>query len=193
LWISVLTAPEVADEYDRLGLPGFARYFGARAAPLGAASPELVVATFFNFSPAAVAAAVPAAWEAASPGAILAAQSRGIDRAFRRAFAAVDPQAVSEAAALLKTAALAAAERPEGRPLFSAYASLPWPEEPHMVMFHAYYLLREFRGDGHIATMLANGFRGIDAVALHIIMVPMLSDALGGVPQLSGLDRSTVG
>jgi hypothetical protein len=110
----------------------------------------------------------------AAPGTILAAQLSGVDRAFRRAFADIDPAELKEVAELLRAAALTACEMPEGRPLFGGYASLPWPTESHLVMFHSYYLLREFRGDGHIATMLTNGFRGIDAVALQIVMIPML-------------------
>ena len=51
LWTVSVHAPEVADEFERLGLEPSQRYFAARAAPLGAASLELVVATFFNFSP----------------------------------------------------------------------------------------------------------------------------------------------
>jgi hypothetical protein len=176
LWSSILTAPEVNEEYERIGLPARCRYFAPRAAPLGLVPASVVVATFFNFSPAAVEKAIPLAWTVATPAEVVAAQLRGMDRAFSRAFAEIDPVRLEEVARLLKTAALAACERPEGRPLFAAYASLPWADEAHLVMFQAYYLLREFRGDGHIATMLADGFRGLDAVALHIVMVPALWD-----------------
>lgn len=175
LWTSILTAPEVVEAYERIGLPLACRYFAPRAAPLGPVPATVVVSTFFNFSPAAVGRAIPAAWQAASPEEILAAQLGGMDLAFRRALDEVDRSTLTDVAELLRTAALAACDAPEGRPLFGGYAALPWPDETHLVMFHAYYLLREFRGDGHIATMLANGFRGIDAVALHIVTTPSLS------------------
>ena len=127
LWLLSLVAPEVGAEFDTLNLPAMDRYFAARSAPLGAASAPLVVSTFFNFSPAAVTAVIPSAWATAGPQTVLAAQRAGIDRALRRAFAELDPMIVGEMAALLREAALAAAGRPEGRPLFAAYSALPWP------------------------------------------------------------------
>jgi hypothetical protein len=172
LWMASLRAPEVADALDRLGLGPDERYFPTRAAPLGAASLPLVVATFFNFSPAAVRRSVPSVWEKATPAQILAAQLDGVDAALRRAFAALDPSVVDEALALLRPAAEAAAQRPEGRPLFAGYASLPWPDEPHLALWHAHYLLREFRGDGHISVLVAEGLSGIEALAIHVAQLP---------------------
>jgi hypothetical protein len=174
LWTVSVHAPEVADEFERLGLEPNQRYFAARAAPLGAASLELVVATFFNFSPRAVSRAVPRAWDATTPGQILAAQRSGVDRALRRAFASLDATLIDEALALMRPAAEAASAHPEGRPLFAAYSSLEWPEEPHLALWHAQYLLREFRGDGHIAVLLGEGLTGIEAFAIHIALVPAM-------------------
>jgi hypothetical protein len=174
VWFASLLAPEVAEELERVGLEGFDRYFAARSAPLGAASLPLVLATFFNFSPAAVGRAIPAAWDKATPEDVLDAQRTGVDRALRRAFADVEPGIVSEAASLLRRAAEAASRRPEGRPLFAAYAALPWPDDDHLVLWHAQYLLREFRGDGHIAVLVAEGLTGIESLVLHIAMLPMV-------------------
>lgn len=175
LWVTSITAPEVAVELDALGLEGTEHYFAPRAAPLGAASAELVVATFFNFSPRAVRRALPGAWAKASPARILAGQLSGIDRALRRAFAATDPVVVEEALGLLRAAAAAACERSEGRPLFAAYASLDWPDPPHQALWHAHYLLREFRGDGHIAVLLSEGLTGIEAFILNVARSPVLA------------------
>jgi helix-turn-helix protein len=47
----------------------------------------------------------------------------------------------------------AAAGDPAGRPLFAAHASLEWPSEPHLQLWHAATLLREHRGDGHVAAL----------------------------------------
>ena len=174
LWTVSVHAPEVADEFEQLGLESSKRYFAARAAPLGAASLELVVATFFNFSPRAVSRAIPSAWETATPTQILTAQRAGVDRALRRAFASLDATLIDEALALLRSAAEAASTQPQGRPLFAAYSSLEWPEEPHLALWHAQYLLREFRGDGHIAVLLAEGLTGIEAFAIHVALVPAM-------------------
>ena len=51
-----------------------------------------------------------------------------------------------------------------GRPLYAAHASLPWPDAPHLALWHAITLLREFRGDGHIACLVDAGLDGIDAL-----------------------------
>jgi hypothetical protein len=72
-----------------------------------------------------------------------------------------------EAAELARRAALAASERPQGRPLFAGHAELAWPDEPHLVLWHAQSLLREFRGDGHVAALLVEGLRGVEALVVH--------------------------
>ena len=174
LWATSIVAPEAAEALDALGLEGAERYFAARAAPLGAASPELVVATFFNFSPRAVGRAIPSAWDKASPAQVLDAQRAGMDRALGRAFASVDGAMVEEALGLLRTTAEAASARPEGRPLFAAYASLDWPDAPHLALWHAHYLLREFRGDGHIAVLVSEGLTGIEAFVLNVALHPVM-------------------
>ena len=83
-------------------------------------------------------------------------------------------------------AAEAACEHPEGRPLFAGYASLPWPDDPYLQLWHAHYLLREFRGDGHISVLSSEGLSGIEALQLHIAFVPAVGP---GVPSNEGLDR----
>ncbi|WP_017625323.1 SCO6745 family protein [Nocardiopsis chromatogenes] len=161
-------APEVQKNYEDLGAHPRHSYFGGRAAPMGAVSAEAVIATFYNFCPRLVRQAVPAVWEAASPEAYLKARLDGMDAALRRVLGdRVDSAEMRRAAELARTAAEAAAERLDGRPLFAAYAALPWPEEPHLVLWHAQTLLREFRGDGHIALLVAQGTSGLEALVAH--------------------------
>jgi hypothetical protein len=74
---------------------------------------------------------------------------------------------LADAAATARRAAEAACEQPEGRPLFAGHAGLPWPDEPHLVLWHAQTLLREFRGDGHIAALVGEGLSGLDALISH--------------------------
>ncbi|HET6529930.1 MAG TPA: hypothetical protein VFH03_04840, partial [Actinoplanes sp.] len=75
---------------------------------------------------------------------------------------------VAEAARLARRAAESAAAWPQGRPLYAATAELPWPDEPHLQLFHAQTLLREFRGDGHVATLLHAGLTGLEAMILQV-------------------------
>jgi hypothetical protein len=159
-------APEVFDEAGALGYDVSARwpsYFAWRAAPLGQAGPRLVSSAFYSFSPRMVAEHVPAAWAVAAPAQVLAARARAVDRLYRGLLGdRVGSADFAETAALAREAALAADVA--GRPLAAASADLPWPDEPHQVLWHAISLLREHRGDGHVATLLAAGLDPCEAL-----------------------------
>ena len=53
-----------------------------------------------------------------------------------------------------------------GRVLAAANQALPRPDQPHLALWQAATTLREHRGDGHIAALVA---RGISPVASHLI------------------------
>jgi len=162
-------AAEAGEEYEALGLPpGMGGYFASRAAAMGPVPAEVVIATFFNFQPAFVRETIPWAWSVASPEAILEARLAAADRALRaRLGTAATSAEVEEAAVLARRAAESATQWPEGRPLFAGHAARPWPDEPLLVLWHAQTLLREFRGDGHIAAMTVEGVGGVEALILH--------------------------
>lgn len=174
LWLTTVFSPDVDAEFEALGLHPLERYFATRVAPVGAVSVPVVVATFFNFSPAAVSGTIPEIWERLAPQQLLDAQLAGVHRKLVRALAPLDDRIVPEALALLRRAAESASDRPEGRPLFAGYASLPWPDDPHLQLWHAHYLLREFRGDGHISVLVSEGLSGLEALLLHIAWTPAL-------------------
>jgi hypothetical protein len=67
----------------------------------------------------------------------------------------LDGAELAEAAVLLRSAAERAPIA--GRPLAAANAALPWPAEPHLVLWQAATRLRESRGDGHVAALLTAG------------------------------------
>lgn len=163
--------PHAPPEYESLGLHGRQQYFASRAAAMGAVAGEVVVATFSNFNPVVVRAAVPDCWSVASPERIVAARMRGVDRSLRAAMAAgaVDGATLATAAGLARRAAERAAERPEGKALFAGHATLAWPDpdEPHLVLWHAQTLLREYRGDIHVALLTGEGLSGIEALVTH--------------------------
>ena len=158
--------PEGTERYGALGLDPRSGYFASRSAAFGRASAEIVVATFYNFNPAMVRRVLPAAWDAASPEQVLAARADAAGAALRRA--AIDrlPD-LQETLALARRAAEAACDHAQGRPLFAAHAALPWPDEPILQLWWAQTLLREFRGDGHIAILTAEGVTPLEALVLH--------------------------
>jgi len=160
---------EAATAFDALGLVGRMGYFGSRAAPMGAVNAEVVIATFFNFHPDLVRASIPAAWERATPAAILDARLRAADAALRRSLPdAIGSPELAEAASLARTAAETACAHVEGRPLFAGHVALPWPDDDHLVLWHAQTLLREYRGDGHIAALVSAGLSGLEAAVTHV-------------------------
>jgi hypothetical protein len=160
--------PEAAQRFEALGLAGSQGYFASRSAAFGAASAETVIATFYNFNPDFVRLNIPAAWEKVTPEQVLKARLEAADAAMHRGLGdLIGTDAVAETAALTRKAAEAACERLEGRPLFAAHAALPWPTEPHLELWHAQTLLREFRGDGHIAALVTAELNGIEALVVH--------------------------
>jgi len=177
--------PEGADAYSRLGIKGSAGYFASRSAPLGAVSADVVVATFFNFNPELVRSAIPGAWDLAQPSEILAGRLEAVDASMRRVLGdeVVASAPMKRAAELTRIAAFGACERTEGRPLAAGHAGLDWPEAPHLVLWHAQSILREYRGDGHVALLVNHGLSGLEALVTHA--------ATGEVD--SGVLRSTRG
>jgi len=153
-------APEVTTGLADAGYRGFwMGYFAARAAPLGPVGPELVAALFYNFARSRVERALPDAWDQAPPATALDVRRTGATAALRRAFGdAADGDGIATAAELAGRAARHAPV--DGRPLFAANAALPWPDEPVGALWHASTLLREHRGDGHVATLTSVGLSG---------------------------------
>ncbi|GAA3807924.1 hypothetical protein GCM10022226_30000 [Sphaerisporangium flaviroseum] len=159
--------PETVEQFAAVGITDRQMgYFASRAAAFGRASAEVVIATFFNFCPDLVRRALPAAWDIVTPERLLDARLRAAGAALKRAGLDQHPD-LAEIVTLARRAAEAAREHLEGRPLFAAHTTLPWPEEPHLVLWHAQTLLREFRGDGHIAALTVEGLSGREALVLH--------------------------
>jgi catechol 2,3-dioxygenase-like lactoylglutathione lyase family enzyme len=142
-------------------------YFAGRAAPLGSSVPAAVVhALFYNFGPGEVARHIPKVWGTTTPEAAIAARQQGCVKALRRILGdLVDTRDFSRAVELLTRAATSAPL--EGRPMYAALRTLPIPEEPVARLFHAASLLREHRGDGHIAALMAEGIGGLEA---HVML-----------------------
>ena len=162
-------SPDAYRPLAELGYRGFwMGYFAARFAPLGAVGPELAHALAYNFAACRVARALPDAWSIAGPEAALQARLRGALTALRRLLgAAADGPEVAEAAELATRCARSAS--PEGRGLFAAYAALPWPESPLARLWQAATLLREHRGDGHVAVLVAAGVDGRESNVLQAL------------------------
>lgn len=165
---AVYFSPEYAGELTRVGVDDpHAAYFAGRAAAMGAVGPGVVAGSFYNFSHALIARHLPAVWDTASPADVLAARLRAADATVRRLLgdAVVESDDMAEAAELALRAAGACTRH--ARPLYAAHADLPVPAAPHLAYWHAATLLREHRGDAHLAALLSAGLDPLEAVVSH--------------------------
>ncbi len=161
-------APDLGRELAAVGIEDpSAAYFAVRAAAMGEVGAGVVTATFFNFRYERVAEHVPAVWETAAPAVVLAARERVVDASLRRLLGEelIGAKEVAEAAELALRATEACVRI--ARPLYAAHADLPVPATPHLALWHAATLLREHRGDGHLAVLLDAGLDPVEALVSH--------------------------
>jgi len=159
--------PEADQHYTVLGLdPGMMGYFASRASAMGAVPAEVVVATFYNFEPSRVHALVPQAWERTTAPALWQARLQAADAALTRLLGErLSQPDIAEAAKVLRDVIGECGV--EGRPLFAGHLAQVWPTEPHLALWFAITLLREYRGDGHIAALTVEAVSGVEALVIH--------------------------
>jgi hypothetical protein len=167
-------------------------YFAGRAAPLGRTAPaELVDALFYNFAPGEVARHIPKVWETTTPEAALAARQAGCVNALRRILGdQVETPAFARAAELLLRAATSAPF--EGRPMYAALRAVPVPVEVVARMFYAASLLREHRGDGHVAALMVEGVGRLEAHVLLALDMDMPAEKFGRIHHLPAAQLAAV-
>jgi hypothetical protein len=144
-------------------------YFASRAAPLGRVPAEVVHAAFYNFAEGEAARHIPSAWETIPPEASYAARQRGSAASLRRILGdelAGSPGLVR--AADLTTKAATGAPM-EGRVMYAGLRALPVPTDPVTRLWHAATMLREHRGDGHIAALVGARIGGTEAHVLSAL------------------------
>jgi len=142
---------------------GMGAYLAQRSAPLGGAGPELVAATFYGFSPRAVAEHLPEVWEHATAERVLELTLEAMRELLVRLFAGRASE-VEELGRLLTP--IAAAHPLAGRPLAAAWASVPVTGDPYIDLWLATCVIRESRGDGHLALLVAEGIGPLES---HLI------------------------
>jgi hypothetical protein len=159
-------------------------YFAGRAAPLGRAVPASVIhALFYNFADGEVARHIPRVWDLVTPEEATAARQRGSVAALRRILGDLaDVPGVARAADLVTKAGTSA--RTEGRALYAAVRTLPLPTEPVARLWHGANLLREHRGDGHVAALMTMGIGGTESHVLHALSEGMPAEEFGRVSHL---------
>lgn len=158
-------SPYVVRRAAALGLRGFwMGYFAMRSAPLGPVDPAVVAAAFYGFHRSRVQRALPDAWSYTTPADALAARVAGVDEAL--AELALDAGLVHDAAELAWQAAHGA--EVSGRPMAAANQALARPDSDQAVLWQATAVLREHRGDGHVAVLVGRAIRPVEAHWLKI-------------------------
>jgi hypothetical protein len=168
-----------------LGLPNvWDAYFAGRAAPFGRDVPaEVVDALFYNFAEGEVARHIPRVWDRVTAEAAHVARTQGSVAALRRMLGPLaDTPAVGRAGELLIRAGTNAPT--EGRAIYAAFRTLPLPTEPLARLWHGANLLREHRGDGHVAALLTFGVGRTEAHVLHALSEGMPAEKFGRVSHL---------
>lgn len=158
--------PAVEATQRDLGIGWLGSYTGMRAAPLGVVPAEVVTATFYGFRPEAIAKAWGLALAAHTPAELNAIRTECVDTGLRAALGDLvdSPELAAQADRLRQ---LIGTVGHGGRALSAAYAALPWPEEPHLSLWHAATVWREWRGDAHNAALVANGVAPLEALVLY--------------------------
>ncbi|WGY00952.1 MarR family transcriptional regulator [Nocardioides sp. QY071] len=166
-------------------------YFAGRAAPLGLAPAEVVHAAFYNFADGEVARHIPWVWTRISPEEAISLRERASAAALRRKLGDIAEDAGLQRIADLATRAAVSAPT-EGRALYAGLRALAVPEDPVARLWHATTLLREHRGDGHIAALLAHGIGGIEGHALLAASFGLTLETFGRTHHLPGAELATV-
>ncbi|WP_239097069.1 MarR family winged helix-turn-helix transcriptional regulator [Asanoa ferruginea] len=166
-------------------------YFAGRAAPLGQAPAEVVHAVFYNFADGEVARHIPWVWGKITPQEAIVVRERSSAAALRQMIGEL-----ADSPALVRTADLAtraAVSAPiEGRVLYAGLRALDLPQEPVARLWHATTLLREHRGDGHNAALLAHGIGGTEAHVLLALSLGMRAEEFGRLHHLPKARLATV-
>jgi len=183
--IATITFSEVPNEaFLALGMRNYwDGYFAGRAAPLGLVPAEVVHAVFYNFADGEVARHIPWVWGKITPQEAIAVRERGSAAALRQRLGKLADSADLVRVADLATRAAVSAPT-EGRALYAGLRALAIPAEPVARLWHAATLLREHRGDGHNAALVAHRIGGTEAHVLLAISLGMKAAKFGRVHHL---------
>jgi hypothetical protein len=165
------------DAYAALGLDFLQGYVWSRGCVLGEPDGGVVAAAFGVFEPGLIVSLYDAARAAAGLADIRAAREAGAVTALRTVLGGTVlgstllgvPERVGEVTGALRRGVEAADTA--GRPLFAGLAGLPWPADELGQLWHVCTMLRELRGDSHLAACVAAGLTGLEANILTELQV----------------------
>jgi hypothetical protein len=155
------------DAYAAQGLDFLQGYVWGRASALGEPEATVAAAAFGVFEPGLIAALYDAGRAACSLADVRAAKESGAVTALREVLGT--PDGLDVAVEHLRRGVAAADST--GRPLHAGLTALGWPDDPLGRLWHACTILREHRGDSHLAACVAHGLTGLEANVLTELRV----------------------
>jgi hypothetical protein len=164
----VYFVPEANVEYAALGVePGRGTYFASRTAAMGVVPDEVILATFYNFSEHAVRTAeIGKVWAGASAQALQTARFNAVRRSFDRVGCTPSATEIAEARALIDP--VVAGLNLAGKPLAAANAAVPLPDDALLALWQQLTIVREWRGDVHIALLVTNAIGPCECMVLQV-------------------------
>ena len=179
----VYFAPECHARYAALGFgasprdlngvaaPDGAAYFTSRGSLLGQVPGQVVAAAFGVFRPDVVVAAVAQGWQLTDAPTIRDERDAGALEQLDRLIGS-EPDGLHAVAPALERGA--GAVRTEGRTLTAGLTALDIPDHPLGPLFRHGDVLREYRGDSHIAAWVTAGLTAIE--------IGLLTELYWGLP-----------
>lgn len=165
--VFIYAAPEATEEFDNVGLEGRSGYFASRAAPMGPVPPEVITATFYNFPHGLVERWMRGRWESVTPAEASAARWRAVGRVLD-----THVRPVLSADAIAESIDIAARAVDgltwPGRPLAAGHAAIVdrCPDDDLVRLWQLVAVLREWRGDGHIALLTTESLSGAECTVI---------------------------
>ena len=155
---------EAAERYVELGLDDwFAAYIWERTAALGTPPTALAVMAMGVWNADLIGPLFDKAIAAISQQDIVAVRLTAPGATVRRLLGDIEAEAAPVLEALRRGIEAADAT---ARPLFAGLTAEPWPEDVAAALVHACHLLREHRGDSHLAVC---ALAGLDPVEMNIL------------------------
>ena len=167
---AVYFLPETTAAYEALGfaprsgMTPAPSYFVSRGGCLGQVPGSVIAAAFGVFNPAVVEPFVAQGWATASVDAVLDARLAGTVSGLTRILGS-GPEGAARATELLYRCADHAPF--EGRMLYAGLKALPRPGSVIGDLFRSADLVREHRGDSHIAAWISHGLDAVEAQILQ--------------------------
>lgn len=164
-------SPHTNAQIATLGLNFLTGYVYGRAAALGEPPAAVVAATFAAFSTALVTSLYDEGRAQVKREKLLSVRDQATIESLTQVLAGEDVNA----AVIILRRGLATAD-PTGRPLFAGLSTREWPTAPVGQLWRACDLVREHRGDSHIAAYIS---AGLNPVEMNILTELYLGMPLG--------------